>query len=244
MNPDSNTVISLSNVHFSVPQMHILKGITAEIRKSDSLFLTGKSGSGKSCLLKIIACLQNPTTGDVITKGISLRSATQAQLMELHINDGFVFQDNALISNLTVYDNLALQMRYQKTHSENEIREKIQSSLDNLGLRHIMNSRTASLSLGEQKLLSITRAVQNKPDLVFFDEPLASLDTQSAQKVTDIIKGLAENGVTLVIISHEPEFILQFASRLWVIESGNLSKDIPIPKNMHMSALRELSGTF
>jgi ABC-type methionine transport system ATPase subunit len=215
-------IIDLKDVCFHLPSTKILNNITATVYNGDVVFIVGKSGCGKSTLLKLTSCLSYPTSGSIIQKGIDLRNATQTELINLHRDDGYIFQDCALISNLTIFDNLALPLRYYELHSEDEIKNIIYNICETMNLMDDINNRPAALSMGEQKLAAIARALLNKPSLLFCDEPLASLDVGAQRKIKEIFKEQTSNNVTFMIVSHDLDFIKEFATRLWVIENGNL----------------------
>jgi ABC-type transporter Mla maintaining outer membrane lipid asymmetry ATPase subunit MlaF len=220
------SVIELKDVHFTVAGTSIINGISAKAFGGETIFIVGKSGGGKSTLLKICSCLHYPTKGDVIIHDMSLKNASKKQLMLMHRKDGFVFQDCALIANLSIFDNLALPLRYMESHSEKEIHELIQKSTEMLHLTSDLQNRPAALSMGEQKLASIARAFMNDPEILFCDEPLANLDIGVTRTVKNILRTQKEKKTTIVIVAHDINFIKEFADHIWILSNGILKYNL------------------
>ncbi len=226
MDSTANALIDLQGVSFFAGGSLILTEVFGQVEKGDVLFIAGKSGSGKSTLLKIMAGLQYQTTGSVKIHGVDLKAALNEELLELHAKSGFVFQDSALISNLTIYDNLALPLRYRGELRESEIRVKIDSILTRFDLDDDRNNRPAALSMGERKMAGIARSLVTDPSLIYMDEPLASLDISRVHQVKEVLNECIKNKVTMVIIAHELEFLAEYAKRIWVIKNHTIAKDI------------------
>ncbi|HMB01829.1 MAG TPA: ATP-binding cassette domain-containing protein [Spirochaetota bacterium] len=218
-----NNIIKLENVTYSAGGFTILQDISARVDNGDIIFIAGRSGSGKSSLLKICAGLNYPTAGDVYIRGVSVRKATNSQMRDLHENNGFVFQDCALISNMTIYQNLELPLRYNNICPENEMKDRIDAMLSSLQLQDDRHNRPAQLSLGEKRLAAIGRTIINHPDLIYLDEPLVSLDSTHVKKIVDILLALKEKKTTMILISHRTRLIKDIGSHLWIIDNGRLS---------------------
>ncbi|MBL8992581.1 MAG: ATP-binding cassette domain-containing protein, partial [Spirochaetia bacterium] len=127
-------VLEFANVGFAVPRTAILKDVSFTVQSGEAVFISGKSGAGKSTLLKLAAGIQYQTSGDIFIQGVSLKAANNAQLLELHAQSGYLFQDSALISNMTIFDNLALPLRYHNLGTEYEIRQRVEGLLDRMDL--------------------------------------------------------------------------------------------------------------
>ena len=219
-------ILEFRDVGFAVPRSNILKNVNFSVESGESVFLSGKSGAGKSTLLKLAAGIQYQTSGDIMIQGVSLKAANNAQLLDLHVQSGYLFQDSALISNMTIFDNLALPLRYHNRGTEYEIRERVEGLLERMDLMEDRNNRPAALSMGEQRVAGLARALIMSPPLIYMDEPLANLDRVRVQLVKTIMRELVAQGTTLVVISHEAEFVREFASRFWLLAAGTIDKDL------------------
>lgn len=218
----ASEIIHCQHVGFSAGGTQILHDIHTEVRAGEVLFIAGKSGCGKSTLMRIMAGLNYPTTGDVVMRGVSLRKAMNHELMANHAQNGYVFQDNALISNLTIFDNIALPLRYNERGTEAEIAERVETLLETFDLVEDRMNRPAALSMGEMKMAALARAVITRPTLLFMDEPIASLDRVRVEMVKQEVRVLRETGATFVIIAHEADFADEFATRVWYMDKGRL----------------------
>jgi ABC-type transporter Mla maintaining outer membrane lipid asymmetry ATPase subunit MlaF len=221
----ANEIIQCQHVGFSAGGAQILHDFHSEVRLGDVLFIAGKSGCGKSTIMRIMAGLNYPTAGDVVMRGVSLRKAFSHELMANHAQNGYVFQDNALISNLTIFDNIALPLRYNERGTESEICEQVDKLLETFDLEEDRMNRPAALSMGEMKMAALARAVITRPTLLFMDEPIASLDRVRVEMVKQEVRVLRETGTTFVIIAHEADFADEFATRIWYMEKGRLVND-------------------
>ncbi|MBN8218111.1 MAG: ATP-binding cassette domain-containing protein [Spirochaetes bacterium] len=218
----ANEIIQCQHVGFSAGGTTILHDLHAAVPAGEVLFIAGKSGCGKSTIMRIMAGLNYPTSGDVLMRGLSLRKAFNHQLMANHAQNGYVFQDNALISNLTIFDNIALPLRYNERGTEAEIREQVDKILETFDLVDDRMNRPAALSMGEMKMAALARAVITKPTLLFMDEPIASLDRVRVEMVKEEVRVLRQTGTTFVIIAHEADFADEFATRIWYMDKGRL----------------------
>lgn len=219
-------VLEFRNVAFTVPRTSILKDLSFLVSSGEAVFISGKSGAGKSTLLKLAAGIQYQTAGDIFIQGVSLKAANNAQLLELHAQSGYLFQDSALISNMTIFDNLALPLRYHNLGTEYEIRQRVEGLLERMDLMDDRNNRPAALSMGEQRVAGLARAIIMSPPLLYMDEPLANLDRVRVQLVKAIMRELVAQGTTLMVISHEVEFVKEFASRFWLLSAGTIERDL------------------
>ncbi len=226
-----SAILEFKNVGFAVPRTSILKNLSFVVEKGESVFLSGKSGAGKSTLLKLAAGIQYQTSGDIFIQGVSLKAANNAQLLELHVHSGYLFQDSALISNMTIFDNLALPLRYHNLGTEYEIRMRVEGLLERMDLLDDRNNRPAALSMGEQRVAGLARAIIMNPPLIYMDEPLANLDRVRVQLVKTIMRELIAQGTTLLVISHEADFVKDFATRFWLLADGTIQRDLPLVEN-------------
>ncbi len=171
---DSNIVLELQNISFQT----ILNDVNIKLKKGEIYCIIGNVGSGKSLLLKIAAGLFDPSVGDVCFQNELLYSVTRHHRLKLQERIGFLFQNTALISNMNVYDNLALVLRYHTRLKESEIKDKVEFFLNKFELIKKINSMPSDLTMGEKKLTGIARSVVNDPDILILDEPTNHLDLE------------------------------------------------------------------
>ena len=184
----------------------------------------GKSGSGKSTLLKIAAGLVMPSSGEVIIKGMNLKNCSYEQVLKLHAEDGFLFQDSALISNMTIYENLELPMKYHQLFPDQEIKNRIVSIAEKLGISRLFALRPAGLSMGQQKLCGYARAVLGNPDILYLDEPMANLDPESAGIIRNEILSIAsEKKCTMLVVTHFPDLARDLKAEIWNINQHTIN---------------------
>ncbi|RLI84841.1 MAG: lipoprotein-releasing system ATP-binding protein LolD [Archaeoglobales archaeon] len=218
-------VIELQNVRkiyeAGVSKVYALNGVTMSVERGDFVAIMGPSGSGKSTLLNLIGCLDRPTEGRVIINGVDTANLSDKQLTELRRDTiGFIFQQYNLIPTLTAFENVELPMIFRGVaKSEREKRAKELLSL--VGLEEEMHRRPMELSGGQQQRVAIARALANEPSILLCDEPTGNLDTRSGKAVMEIISKLNREGVTVVVVTHDPA-IAAFAKRVVRIVDGVL----------------------
>lgn len=184
---------------------YILKNISFDIYPGEYVIITGPRGEGKSTLLKILAGLLLITEGDVFYNNINLRGLRKWKLMQIHRKTSFVFQDSALISNLNVFDNIALPLRYNQTVDEETILRKVNEWIKVINMEYNKYHLPAFISMGQRKLVALARALITEPETVFYDEPIANLDKESRDMVLNIISERHKKGVTTIVVAHELE---------------------------------------
>ena len=197
-------MIKLENVHKSFGKNEVLKGIDLHIEKGQVVVIIGPSGSGKSTVLRTMNYLEEPTSGKVIVDGMDL--SDKSKLNEVRTEVGMVFQNFNLFPHMTVMENLTLaQTKVRKTSSD-EAKKIGQILLDRVGLKDKANAYPDSLSGGQKQRVAIARALAMKPKVMLFDEPTSALDPEMVREVLDVMKSLAEEGMTMVIVTHEMGF--------------------------------------
>jgi phospholipid/cholesterol/gamma-HCH transport system ATP-binding protein len=200
-----------------------LISISIRIPKGALVAITGPSGCGKSTLLKISAGLVHPDSGTVTIEGVDIFNVSRSTLYELRKSFAFVFQDGALISNLTLYNNLALPIRYHYRLSDEEIEQKVRAVLDDFGLYTERGLMPAQLSIGQRKLASFARGIIMEPRLIFVDEPVSGIDAITTQRMVDKLLPLRDdNKVTMVMVSHNLDFIKSSADYIALIYQNKL----------------------
>ena len=216
-------MIKLENVHKSFGKNEVLKGIDLHIEKGQVVVIIGPSGSGKSTVLRTMNYLEEPTSGKVIVDGMDL--ADKSKLNEVRAEVGMVFQNFNLFPHMTVMENLTLaQTKVRKTSSD-EAKKIGQSLLDRVGLKDKANSYPDSLSGGQKQRVAIARALAMKPKVMLFDEPTSALDPEMVREVLDVMKSLAEEGMTMVIVTHEMGFAKEVADRVLFVDGGLILED-------------------
>lgn len=216
-------MIKLENVHKSFGKNEVLKGIDLHIEKGQVVVIIGPSGSGKSTVLRTMNYLEEPTSGKLIVDGMDL--SDKSKLNEVRTEVGMVFQNFNLFPHMTVMENLTLaQTKVRKTSSD-EAKKIGQILLDRVGLKDKANAYPDSLSGGQKQRVAIARALAMKPKVMLFDEPTSALDPEMVREVLDVMKSLAEEGMTMVIVTHEMGFAKEVADRVLFVDGGLILED-------------------
>lgn len=216
-------MIKLENVHKSFGKNEVLKGINLHIKQGQVVVIIGPSGSGKSTVLRTMNYLEEPTSGKVIVDGMDL--SDKKKLNDVRAEVGMVFQNFNLFPHMTVMENLTLaQTKVRKTSME-EAKKIGQALLDRVGLEDKANAYPDSLSGGQKQRVAIARALAMKPKVMLFDEPTSALDPEMVSEVLDVMKSLAEEGMTMVIVTHEMGFAKKVADRVLFVDGGLILED-------------------
>jgi len=216
-------MIKLENVHKSFGKNEVLKGIDLHIEKGQVVVIIGPSGSGKSTVLRTMNYLEEPTSGKVIVDGMDL--SDKSKLNEVRTEVGMVFQNFNLFPHMTVMENLTLAQTKVRKTSNDEAKKIGQSLLDRVGLKDKANAYPDSLSGGQKQRVAIARALAMKPKVMLFDEPTSALDPEMVREVLDVMKSLAEEGMTMVIVTHEMGFAKEVADRVLFVDGGLILED-------------------
>ena len=216
-------MIKLENVHKSFVKNEVLKGINLHIEQGQVVVIIGPSGSGKSTVLRTMNYLEEPTSGKVIVDGMDL--SDKKKLNDVRAEVGMVFQNFNLFPHMTVMENLTLaQTKVRKTSMEEAKKIGI-ALLDRVGLADKANAYPDSLSGGQKQRVAIARALAMKPKVMLFDEPTSALDPEMVSEVLDVMKSLAEEGMTMVIVTHEMGFAKKVADRVLFVDGGLILED-------------------
>ena len=216
-------MIKLENVHKSFGKNEVLKGINLHIKQGQVVVIIGPSGSGKSTVLRTMNYLEEPTSGKVIVDGMDL--SDKKKLNDVRAEVGMVFQNFNLFPHMTVMENLTLaQTKVRKTSME-EAKKIGQALLDRVGLADKANAYPDSLPGGQKQRVAIARALAMRPKVMLFDEPTSALDPEMVSEVLDVMKSLAEEGMTMVIVTHEMGFAKKVADRVLFVDGGLILED-------------------
>ncbi len=216
-------MIRIENIYKSFNGFEVLKGVSFEVEKGEILALIGGSGKGKSVILKHIVGLLKPDRGQVFVDGREIGHLKGNGLEAIRSRIGFLFQNGALFTSFTVYENVAFPLREKTNKSEKEIRERVLKQLDLVGLAGAEQKYPAELSGGMIKRTALARALVTDPEIMLFDEPTTGLDPIIARTILDLIKSLHEQlGFTAIIVSHELSRIFQIAHRVAMLHEGRI----------------------
>ncbi|WP_281063281.1 ABC transporter ATP-binding protein [Leptolyngbya sp. Cla-17] len=187
----------------------VLKGIDLTIEEGEYVSIMGVSGSGKSTLMNILGCLDRPTHGHYVLEGRNLTTLNNDELAYIRNRRiGFVFQQFNLLARATALDNVMLPMVYANV-SKSQRKQRAEEALSRVGLAERMKNRPSQLSGGQQQRVAIARALVNRPALVLADEPTGALDTETSKEVMHLLADLNHQGITIIIVTHEPNIAAQ-----------------------------------
>jgi cell division transport system ATP-binding protein len=199
-----------------------LKDVSFALQAGELAFLTGRSGAGKSTILKLIPAIERPSAGSVVVNGQNVGALTRAAIPYLRRNIGLVFQDQKLLYDRSVYDNVMLPLAFS-AHAPKEAARRARAALDKVELLRREKANPIQLSGGEQQRLAIARAVVNRPALLVADEPTANLDAESAARILDIFVEFNRVGVTVLIATHDQGLVQRYGKRVLRLEGGRIS---------------------
>ncbi|MCR5509187.1 MAG: amino acid ABC transporter ATP-binding protein [Lachnospiraceae bacterium] len=220
-------MIKVNNLQKSFNDIKVLTGITEEIDEGEVVVVIGPSGSGKSTFLRCLNLLETPDDGEVIIEGEQINTAG-VDVDRLRRKMGMVFQHFNLFPHLTVLENITLAPVKVNKLTPEAAAEKAMDLLARVGLKEKANDYPASLSGGQKQRIAIARALAMDPKIMLFDEPTSALDPEMVGEVLDVMKKLAKNGMTMVVVTHEMGFAREVGTRLLFIDEGNvLEKGTP-----------------
>lgn len=198
-----------------------LEDVSFEVLPGEFAFLTGRSGAGKSTVLKLVALIERPTRGAVVIEGRNIGRLPDREIPPHRRQIGMVFQDNKLLADRSAYENVALPLIINGI-SEREIGRRVRAALDQVGLLDREKYPPRALSAGEQQRLGIARAVVSRPKLIIADEPTGNLDGDLALEIMELFRRLNQVGVTLLIASHDLSLVERFGARRIVLAGGRI----------------------
>jgi cell division transport system ATP-binding protein len=202
-----------------------LSSVTFQIHTGEMVFLTGRSGAGKSTVLKLIALLERPTRGTVMVGGKNTSTLKTRHVPSFRRHIGVVFQDHKLLSDRPVFDNVALPLVVAGTPFK-DIDKRVRAALDQVGLLGKERMLPMELSVGEQQRVGIARAVVSKPPLLIADEPTGNLDPDLALEIMRLFRRFQDVGVTVIVATHDLHVVREFAQREIIIDNGQVHGDV------------------
>ena len=214
-------MIDVKNLHKSFGNHEVLKGVNEHIEKGEKVVVIGPSGSGKSTFLRCLNLLEEPTGGEIIFEGQNI-TAKDTDINLVRRRMGMVFQQFNLFPHLTVRENIKLAPVKLKVMTVEEADKRALELLARVGLPDKADSYPAQLSGGQQQRIAIARALAMNPDVMLFDEPTSALDPEMVGEVLEIMKELADDGMTMVVVTHEMGFAREVATRVLFMDGGNI----------------------
>ena len=218
------SLVRLEEIHKWFGRLHVLRGVDLTIQTQEVLVVIGPSGSGKSTLLRTINMLEEPTSGHVWFRGIDITDV-RTDLNRVRTDMGIVFQQFNLFPHKTARGNITLALRKVLKIDEEEARERAVQELQHVGLEEKADSYPSQLSGGQQQRVAIARALAMRPKLMLFDEVTSALDPELIQEVLDVMKRLAEEGMAMVVVTHEMRFARQVGSRMIFMDEGRILEE-------------------
>ncbi len=218
-------MIEVKNLEKSFGDLHILKGITTTIEKGEKVVIIGPSGSGKSTFLRCLNRLEQPTSGQILFEGQDLTAMSDKQLYVVREKMGMVFQHFHLFPHLTIQKNITLAPVKLKLMTQAEADEKASMLLKKVGLSDKAKQYPGQLSGGQKQRIAIARALAMNPDVMLFDEPTSALDPEMVGEVLALMRELAEDGMTMVVVTHEMGFAREVASRVMFMDGGKIMEE-------------------
>ena len=219
-------MIKVENLHKYFGELEVLKGVTNEIDKGEVVCVIGPSGSGKSTFLRCLNLLEIPTKGEITIDGIPAMENLK-NIDSLRTKMGMVFQQFNLFPNMTVLKNITLGPVKVLKKSEEEAVATARSLLERVGLADKIDTYPSRLSGGQKQRVAIARALAMNPEIMLFDEPTSALDPEMVGEVLEVIKQLAKDGMTMVIVTHEMGFAREVSSRVLYMDQGIIYEEGP-----------------
>ena len=214
-------MIDVKNLCKSFGDHEVLKGVNEHIEKGEKVVIIGPSGSGKSTFLRCLNLLEEPTSGDIIFEGQNITSK-ETDINVVRRRMGMVFEQFNLFPHLTVRENIKLAPVKLKIMTDEEADKRAMQLLERVGLPDKADSYPIQLSGGQQQRIAIARALAMNPDVMLFDEPTSALDPEMVGEVLEIMKELADEGMTMVVVTHEMGFAREVGTRVLFMDGGNI----------------------
>lgn len=242
-------MIEVKNLYKSFGKKHVLCGVDLTVKDGETLVIIGGSGTGKSMLLKNVVGLIKPDKGSIIIDGVDVTRAKKEELFNVQKNIGYLFQEAALFDSMTIEENVAFGLRNLSNLSETEIKERVTSCLNMVGLKDIEKLKPAALSGGMKKRVGLARAIAYRPKYVFYDEPTTGLDPIMSDVIGSLILYLKkELNITSIVVTHDMQSAYKIADRIIMLYLGKVIfngtvEDVKNTKNKYVRQFVEGSGS-
>ncbi len=235
-------MIEVKNLHKSFGKLSVLKGINERIRPGEKVVLIGPSGSGKSTFLRCLNLLEVPTEGQILIDGIEVTDP-KVNINKVREEMGMVFQHFNLFPHLSIIDNITLAPIKVKNMPKEQAEEKARELLSKVGLLDKADAYPAQLSGGQKQRIAIARALAMDPKIMLFDEPTSALDPEMVGEVLNVMKDLANAGMTMVVVTHEMGFAREVASRVLFMDGGEVIEQAA-PDELFSNPVHERTKSF
>ena len=238
----NNVVIETAGLTKTFGELEVLRGINQKIYEGEQIAIIGPSGCGKSTFLRCLNCMEDPTGGSIIFDGVDI--ADMSVDINVHRqNIGMVFQQFNLFNNMTVLDNCVRPQTVVLGRSKEEAKENALKYLRKVGMAEYINARPAQLSGGMKQRVAIARALSMNPEVILFDEPTSALDPEMVGEVLDVMRELAKEGLTMIVVTHEMAFARDVSDRVIFIDEGVICEE-GAPKEFFANPKTARAQTF
>lgn len=224
MNSNGENIIVCRDVHKWYGDFHALRGVSLTVKPGEVIVIIGPSGSGKSTFIRTINRLEEHQAGEIVVDGIPLNRNTQ-NIAEIRREVGMVFQQFNLFPHLTALDNVTLAPKKVRKWSDEKARDVAMKWLNRVGIPEQANKYPVQLSGGQQQRVAIARALAMEPKILLFDEPTSALDPEMIKEVLDVMRDLAEEGYTMLVVTHEMGFARSVADRIIFMDNGEIVEE-------------------
>ena len=221
----AETLLKIENLKKAFGKLEVLKGLTTDIRKGEVVVMIGPSGGGKSTFLRCMNLLEEPTEGSIVFDGINIVAADEKTKNKVRSEMGMVFQHFNLFPHLTILDNITLAPRLVRGVAKDAAEKKAMELLARVGLAEKAKAYPQQLSGGQKQRVAIVRSLAMEPQVMLFDEPTSALDPEMVGEVLDVMKDLAKNGMTMVVVTHEMRFARDVATRVLFLDGGRITAE-------------------
>ena len=221
----TKALLQITDLRKSFGNLEVLKGLSTDIRPGEVVVMIGPSGGGKSTFLRCMNLLEQPTAGSVVFDGVDVVRADERTKNRVRSEMGMVFQHFNLFPHLTILDNITLAPRLVRKVPKAEAEAKAMELLKRVGLESKARAYPQQLSGGQKQRVAIVRSLAMEPKVMLFDEPTSALDPEMVGEVLDVMKDLAKNGMTMVVVTHEMRFARDVASRVLFLDGGRITAE-------------------
>lgn len=220
-NNNLNKIIEVKNLYKNFGNLEVLKGVDLDIYKGEVVAIIGSSGSGKSTLLRCINLLEEPTSGEILFNGVDINNKKN-NIDKIREEIGMVFQSFNLFENMNVLENCMIAQTKVLKKTKEEAKKLALHFLEQVGMSDFVNADTRSLSGGQKQRVAIARALCMNPKIMLFDEPTSALDPEIVGEVLDVMKKLANEGMTMVVVTHEMGFAEEVSTKVVFMDNGKI----------------------